>query len=155
MEDVLMLTEKTIALIKATLPVMQEHGEAIAAKTYELLFKHYPQTHPLFSKAPANQPKILARSVILYSEHIDNLAVISPILDKIAQKHVAADVHPGHYPMFGHSFIQAMREVLGKSVDEDVIMAWKEAYFYLAELLIQREQALANPKQTQQAAEIR
>jgi len=150
-----MLTDKTIALIKVTLPVMQEHGEAIATKTYELLFKHYPQTKPLFSKAPVNQPKILARSVILYSEHLDNLDAINNILNKIAQKHVSADVHPGYYPMFGHSFIQAMREVLGKSVSEEVILAWKEAYFYFADLLIQREQALANHKQLQPDAEVR
>lgn len=137
-----MLTDKTIELIKATLPLMQEHGEAIATKTYEILFAQYPQVKILFAKAPPHQPKILARSTILYAEHIDNLKKITETLDQIAKKHVTADVHPGHYPMFGHSFIQALREVLGKSASEEVILAWKEAYFYFAELLIQREQAI-------------
>lgn len=137
-----MLTDKTIELIKATLPLMQEHGEAIATKTYEILFAQYPQVKPLFAKAPPHQPKILARSTILYAEHIDNLSAINEALNKIAHKHVAADVHPGHYPMFGLSFIQALREVLGKSASEEVILAWKDAYFYFADLLIQRERSL-------------
>jgi hemoglobin-like flavoprotein len=137
-----MLTEPTIKLIKTTTPLMQEHGEAIAAKMYDIMFAQYPQTKLLFAKAPLDQPKILARSVILYSQHIDNLVAINDVLDKIAQKHVSVDVHPGHYPMLGHSFIQAMREVLGNSVNEEVIIAWKDAYFYFAELLIQREQAI-------------
>ncbi len=78
-----MLTDKTIALIKATLPVMQEHGEAIAAKTYELLFKHYPQTKPLFSKAPVNQPKILARWIKSRKSMFPRtcIPVITPCLD--------------------------------------------------------------------------
>ncbi|MEZ5673368.1 MAG: globin domain-containing protein [Thiotrichaceae bacterium] len=137
-----MLTDQTITLIKATTPLMQEHGEAIATKMYDIMFAQYPQTKLLFSKAPLNQPKILARSVIIYSQHIDNIDTIHEVLEKIAHKHVSVDVHPGHYPMLGHSFIQAMREVLGKSVSEEVIMAWKDAYFYFAELLIEREQAL-------------
>lgn len=143
-----MLTEQTISLIKATTPLIQEHGEAIATKMYEIMFAQYPQTKLLFSKAPLNQPKILARSVIIYSQHIDNITAVHEILEKIAHKHVSVDVHPGHYPMLGHSFIQAMREVLGKSVSEEVIIAWKDAYFYFAELLIEREQALVSKRST-------
>lgn len=149
-----MLTAKTIELIKATLPLMQEHGEAIAAKTYEILFAQYPQVKILFAKAPHHQPKILARSTILYAEHIDNLSQISDALNSIAEKHVTADVHPGHYPMFGHSFIQALREVLGKSANEEVILAWKDAYFYLADLLIQREQAIEKKRAIEKAANL-
>jgi nitric oxide dioxygenase len=38
-----MLSAQTIALVKATVPVLQEHGEAITRHFYPLMFRQYPR----------------------------------------------------------------------------------------------------------------
>jgi nitric oxide dioxygenase len=44
--------------------------------------------------------------------------------------------------MVGVSLLQAIQDVLGDAVTEDVINAWKEAYFFLADILIAREKEI-------------
>lgn len=137
-----MLTEATITCLKASIPLILEHGEQITAKMYTILFERYPQTKPLFARAPKNQHEILAHSIITYCKHVDNLPMIWEELEKIAIKHVSADVHAGYYPMVGHSLLQAFKEVLGEKATPELLTAWKEAYFYLADVLINREHQL-------------
>jgi len=138
-----MLSEQTQTTIKSTLPLLHAQGEAIAARTYEILFDKYPQTNILFTKAPPNQPQLLAKAIIHYCEYIDDLSALDQLLDNIAAKHLKMDVHPGHYPMLGHSWLQAVQEVMGDDFTEEMLSAWKDAYFFLADLLIERERELA------------
>jgi nitric oxide dioxygenase len=144
-----MLNESTIAIIKATAPMIRDHGEAITTKMYEILFEKYPQTKPLFARAPKNQPQILARSIMAYCEHIDNLDALKDSIEKIAHKHVATDVHAGYYPMVGHSLLLAIKEVLGDAATNEIVKAWKDAYFFLADVLINREHQLFTEKKKQ------
>ncbi len=140
------LSEQNKVLVKATLPLLQAHGEKIAERTYELMFAQYPQTKILFANFSEEQPKRLATFILAYCDNIDNLEILDNMLAHTAAKHTVADVHPGHYPMLGHSFLQAVREVLGKAVTEETIVAWKDAYFYLADLLVERENKLRAAK---------
>jgi len=54
----------------------------------------------------------------------------------MAHKHVSFDVQPEHYTIVGECLLQAMRDILGEAATEDVMAGWKEAYEFLAELLI-------------------
>lgn len=60
----------------------------------------------------------------------------------MAQRHVKTNVKPEHYPMVGVSLLQAIKDVLGDAATDDVIEAWKEAYFFLGDILIAREKEL-------------
>jgi len=143
-----MLSQHTIAIVKQTAPVIRERGEEITSRMYDILFDTYPQTKALFSKAPNNQPEILAKSIIAYCDNIERLEALKGGLDNIARKHVAVDVHPGHYPMVGQSLLQAISDILGTDVaTPEVIEAWKEAYFFLADILIDKERQLSTQQQ--------
>ncbi|ALG67165.1 globin domain-containing protein [Beggiatoa leptomitoformis] len=137
------LSTKAKAVIKTSTPLLREYGESIAKRTYDILFEKYPQVKPLFAKAPSNQPHLLARSIMAFCENVDNLDSIMKDLEIISQRHVAADVHPGHYTMFGQSLLQAVQEILGKQASEEIICAWKDAYFFFADILIERERELS------------
>ncbi len=50
-----MLDEKTIEIIKSTVPVLEEHGEEITGRFYDLLFQHYPELLNIFNQT--NQKK--------------------------------------------------------------------------------------------------
>ena len=109
---------------------------------YELLFAKYPQVKPLFTYAPTKQPQIFAALIAAYINHIDNLPALSAVLDKTAHKHVATHVQPEYYPMVGNSLLQAVKEVLGQSATDEVVSAWQEAFFFLADILIEKEKTL-------------
>ncbi len=137
-----MITEMTKGLVKASLPVLTQQGDAITARLYEILFEKYSQVKPLFANAPNNQSKILTQSIIAYGEHIDDLSALSSALERIARKHVAVGVQPEYYPLVGESLLQAFKEILDESMTAEIISAWQEAYFFLAEQLMQREREL-------------
>jgi nitric oxide dioxygenase len=136
------LSEKTIEICKATAPVLTKHGEAITAKMYEILFANHPETKAMFGEAPEDQHKKLASAIVAYASNMDNLEVLGKAVEGMAQRHVRTKVKPEHYPMVGVSLLQAIKDVLGDAATDDVIEAWKEAYFYLGDILIAREKEL-------------
>ena len=52
------------------------------------------------------------------------------------------NVKPEHYPLVGLALLGAVKDVLDGAATDEVIGAWKEAYFFLADILISREKEL-------------
>ena len=48
-----MLSQRTIDIVKATAPVLEEHGETLTEHFYKRMFAHNPEVAPLFN--PAHQ----------------------------------------------------------------------------------------------------
>ncbi|MBS3805743.1 MAG: hypothetical protein KGY54_14445 [Oleiphilaceae bacterium] len=147
-----MLSAKTIATVKATVPALQQHGEQITTHFYETLFSDYPEVKAYFNQAhqvQGTQPKALANSVLAYASHIDRLEALADALPMIIQKHVALDIRPEHYPLVGECLLRAIKDVLGDAATDDVMSAWAEAYQHLADLLISAEEALYQKHEAQ------
>lgn len=136
------LSPKTIEIIKATAAPVAANSEAITTRMYEILFANHPETKALFEDADSDQHKKLAGAVSAYAANIDNLEVLTKAIEKMATTHVKTGVKPEHYPLVGVSLLSAVKDVLGDAATDDVIDAWKEAYFFLADVLIAREQEL-------------
>jgi nitric oxide dioxygenase len=136
------LSQETIEIIKATAKPVAENAEAITERMYEILFEHYPETQALFKDASPDQHKKLAAAVGAYAANIEKLELLGGAIEKMAQSHVRAGVRPEHYPVVGVSLLTAVKEVLGDAATDEVLSAWKEAYFFLGDLLIARETAL-------------
>ena len=146
------LSQNTIEIVKATAAPIAVNAEAITTRMYEILFANYPETEMLFQNASSDQHKKLAGAVAAYAANIDNLAVLSKEVENMAQKHVKTMVRPEHYPMVGVSLLQAVKDVLGDAATDIVIEAWKEAYFFLADILIAREKELYAERQKETAS---
>lgn len=136
------LSEKTITIVKATSGSVIANAEAITTRMYEILFSSYPELKELFKDADPNQHKKLAAALSAYAANIDNLGVLSKTVEKMASTHVRVKVRPEHYPIVGLSLLSAVKDVLGEAASDDVIKAWEEAYFFLANILIAREKEL-------------
>lgn len=136
------LSPKTIDIIKATAAPVSQHAEEITSRMYAILFEKYPETELLFKDADADQHKKLAAAIGAYAANIDNLAVLDKAVEKIAKAHVDSKIMPEHYPMVGVSLLEAVKDVLGDAATDEVIEAWKEAYFFLGDLLIATEKKL-------------
>jgi nitric oxide dioxygenase len=136
------MTDKTKALVKATAPLLKEKAEEITATMYPLLFKKHPEAEALFKNATADQYKKLANMVYAYAENIDKLESLQKGIDKVAMIHVKTNVLPEHYPWVGEALLEAIKSVLGEGATPEVMDAWAEAYGFLAEVFIAREQEL-------------
>ena len=136
------LSQKTITSVKETIPLVGKNAEKITSRMYEILFSKYPETKPLFENAQGDQHKKLAGAIAAFASNIDNLGALSAAVEKMATTHVLTKVLPVHYPMVGDSLITAMGDVLGNDLNEDHKQAWIEAYNFLGDILMKREQEL-------------
>ena len=136
------LSPKTIEVVKATAAPVAANAEAITTKMYEILFADFPETKVLFEGSNPDQHKKLAMAISAYAANIDNLTMLSMAVEKMASTHVLKKIKPEHYPMVGTSVLKAIKDVLGDAATDEVLEAWKEAYFFLADILIAREKEL-------------
>jgi len=136
------LSVKTIEIVKATAVPVKENSEAITKRMYEILFSDFPEVESIFEGSDPAQHKKLAAAVSAYAANIDNLGVLTKAIEKMAATHILKKVQPEYYPMVGLSILKAIKDVLGDAATEEVLEAWKEAYFFLADILITREKEL-------------
>ncbi|MCG7407571.1 NO-inducible flavohemoprotein [Paenibacillus sp. ACRRX] len=147
-----MLSPRTIELVKATVPVLAEHGPAITTRFYELMFTNHPELLNVFNHAnqrQGRQPMALANAVYAAAANIDQLETIIPVVKQIAQKHRALSIKPEHYPIVGKHLLLAIKDVLGEAATDDIINAWAEAYGVIADVFIQVEKDMYKEAETQ------
>ncbi|WP_027478557.1 NO-inducible flavohemoprotein [Curvibacter gracilis] len=148
-----MLDTQTRSLVKATAPVLKEHGVALTRHFYARMFEHNPELKAIFNQGHQRsgaQQQALAMAVAAYAEHIDNPGVLAPVLQLIAHKHVSLGIRREHYAIVGRHLLASIREVLGaEAATDELIAAWAAAYGQLAELLIGMEEGLYQAAATQ------
>ncbi|ALE58259.1 NO-inducible flavohemoprotein [Paraburkholderia sp. RL17-368-BIF-A] len=147
-----MLTQKTKDVVKATAPVLAQHGLPIIKRFYERLFNAHPELKNVFNMAhqdQGQQQQALARAVYAYAENIENPGSLAAVLKNIANKHASLNVRPEHYPIVGEHLLGAIKDVLGDAATDEIISAWAQAYGNLADLLMGMESELRE-KSTQQ-----
>jgi nitric oxide dioxygenase len=139
------LQPATMAVVKSTVPVLEEHGLAITQRMYERMFRN-EEIRDLFNQShhgeAGSQPRALAAAILAYAQNIEGLAALAPAVERIAQKHVGLNIVPEHYPHVAEALLGAIADVLGPAATAEVLAAWGEAYWYLAEVLIARERRI-------------
>ena len=141
-----MLAPTIRQLVKATAPVLKEHGVALTRHFYARMFEHNPELKPIFNQGhqqSGSQQQALAMAVAAYAEHIEDPSVLAPVLTRIANKHVSLGIRAEHYPIVGQHLLASIREVLGaEAATDELISAWAAAYGQLADALIGQESGL-------------
>lgn len=139
------LTPEQVQIIKATVPVLKEHGNAITTSFYATLLAENPTLNAVFNQAnQANnhQATALASSLYAYATHIDDLGVLSPAVEKICHKHASLYIRSEQYDVVGTYLLRAMGDVLGAALTPEILDAWGVAYWQLANIMIGREEQL-------------
>lgn len=140
-----MLSVTTIETIKATVPALQLHANAITEHFYPLLFSQYPEVLPYFNQTnqgKGTQAKALANAVVAYGANIDELGNLSEAVTAIVQKHCSLGIQAEQYAAVGDCLLQAISAVLGDAATDEVIDAWGQAYWQLADILISAEESM-------------
>ncbi|KAH7145661.1 globin-like protein [Dactylonectria estremocensis] len=139
------LTQAQIAIVKATVPILKEHGKTITTTFYRNMIRENPSLKNYFSlraQHTGEQPAALARSVLAYAQHIDDLPKLQHAVERIAQKHVSLFIEPAQYDIVGKYLVAAFGEILGPALTPDIKEAWIAAYGQLASVFINREKVL-------------
>lgn len=140
-----MLSEKTVRIVKEITPLVAANAETITRRFYERMFEANPEVKAFFNQAhqhSGGQQKALAGAICAYFTHIDNPAVLMPAVELIAHKHCSLGIKAEHYPIVGSNLLGAIQDVMGESATDEIIEAVAEAYGFLADIFIGRENAI-------------
>ncbi|CRK82806.1 NO-inducible flavohemoprotein [Neobacillus massiliamazoniensis] len=148
-----MLDQKTIDIIKSTVPVLEKHGEAITTRFYQLMFSNHPELLNIFNHAnqkQSRQQRSLAGAVYAAAKNIDNLEAILPVVKQIGHKHRSLGIKPEQYPIVGKHLLLAIKDVLGEAANDEIIDAWGKAYGEIANAFINVEAEMYDKASSQQ-----
>ena len=140
-----MLSDKTIEIVKSTVPLLAEAGTVFTEHFYSRLFSHNPELQDIFNmtnQRSGRQQFALFNALAAYAQNIDNLAVLKEALARINHKHASMHILPEHYPIVGGHLIGTLKELLPEQFTAEVEYAWREAYALLADICITEEAAL-------------
>lgn len=139
------ITPEQIQLIKGTIPVLRESGEALTSHFYNRMLNGNPHLKEVFNlghQRSGAQARSLAGAVLAYAENIENPSVLAPVIDLIAHKHVSLEIQAPDYNIVGENLLHSISEVLSIPMDHELIQAWAAAYGILADVLIGAEKAI-------------
>lgn len=135
-------SDHAVSIVKATAPAIEKHGVEITTAMYARLFQN-PEIEAMFDRAAQDsgeQPRRLAGAILAYAKNIDKLQNLGSAVQRMVARHVETGVRAEHYPHVAAALLPAIRDVLGKDVATDeVLAAWGEAYWMLADILISAE----------------
>ncbi|MFD5880591.1 globin domain-containing protein [Streptomyces yangpuensis] len=143
-----MLSEKSTATVRATLPAVGAAIGDITELFYTKLFTAHPELlRDLFNRGNQNaglQKQALAGSIATFATHLVEHPDTRPdvMLSRIAHKHASLGVTREQYAVVHLHLFAAMAEVLGEAVTPEVAQAWDEVYWLMANALVAIEERL-------------
>lgn len=143
-----MLSDTSLPVIKATLPVVGENIHEIARRFYAHMFEGRPELlDGLFNRgnqADGHQQQALAGSIAAFATALVNNPDDLPdhLLNRVAHKHVSLGLRPNQYAIVHENLMWAIVDVLGDAVTPEVAAAWDEVYWLMANMLINKERGL-------------
>ncbi|MEU8591290.1 globin domain-containing protein [Streptomyces sp. NPDC048664] len=143
-----MLSDRSAATVRATLPVVGACLEQITERFYAGLFAAHPELlRDLFNRAnqaTGTQRQALAGSIAAFASFLVDRPEERPdvLLGRIAHKHASLGVAPEQYEVVHEHLFAAIAEVLGDAVTPEVAAAWDEVYWLMANALIALEKRL-------------
>ncbi len=147
------LSAQTIQLVKQSVPALAANGADITRRMYSLLFQD-DHIRELFNHANqgegGSQVKALAAAILAYAQNIENLSALLPVVERIAHKHIGYHILPEHYPYVANALLAAIKDVLGDAATNELLEAWGEAYWFLADILKEREADIRSQLESQQ-----
>lgn len=140
-----MLRPEVLSIVKQSVPILAEKGEAITKRFYSILFERFPDLKNVFNLSnqhSGNQARALADAIFAYAKLAETPELLGPMVSRIAHKHVSLNIQPEHYPMVGEALLLALSEKLELPMEHEIIQAWGEAYGVLADIFINHEEGL-------------
>ncbi|MDP5292364.1 NO-inducible flavohemoprotein [Oceanimonas sp. CHS3-5] len=146
-----MLDARTIDIVKSTVPLLESANTALTEHFYQRMFRDNPELKDVFNlshQKTGRQPAALFAAVLAYAKNIDNPAVLSAAVERIAHKHTGFAIQPEQYAIVGHHLLETIKELAPDAATPEVIDAWAQAYGALADIFIGREEQIYQDNET-------
>lgn len=143
-----MLSEKSRPVIEQTIGVIAERIPSITPEFYKSMFAARPDLlDGMFSRSNqknGTQPQALAGSIAMFAAHLLNNPDSYPdeSLSRVAHKHASLGLQPDEYPTVHEHLFGAIAKDLGDAATPEVVAAWDEVYWLMADALIKLEKGL-------------
>ncbi|MCQ4118059.1 globin domain-containing protein [Rhodococcus tibetensis] len=143
-----MLSATSKNIVRATLPAVGAAVTDITSLFYRRMFAAHPELErDLFNRGnqkKGEQQKALAGAIAAFArlQLEADQARTDLILSRIANKHASLGIEPEQYGIVHTHLFEAIAEVLGDAATAEVVAAWNEVYWLMAETLIAMEAGL-------------
>lgn len=112
-----MLTARQKELVKATVPVLREHGVALISHFYKRMLTGNPELQNVFNnahQARGHQQQALAGAVLAYAENIENPTVLLNAVKHIATSTAQSASAPNSTASWANTFSHPSRKCWAK-----------------------------------------
>lgn len=133
------ISPETQKLIRDSLEIFTANKDTITIRMYDILFERYPETQKLFKTFRSKQPNMFLAAIMAHTLSLKDPEVLLSYRIGIARSHVIAGVQEHHYPMLIDALMCAMKETLKNQLSLNTYDAWEKWFYFLANLLIERE----------------
>ena len=134
------LSDETKKILNGSESLFRENEEEITNRMYQIMFDTYPETKSLFKEFRKEQPRVFSAALMFHLLTINYPQdVLLSFRIGACRSHVKAGVQEKHYSMMAESLLKAMKVVLQDKVTDEMINAWEKWFFFVANLLIERE----------------
>lgn len=136
-----MLTARQIDLIQESFAQVLPVTPAAAHFFYDRLFTLAPDTRKLFTGNMDEQGRKLFQTLAIVVDALHDISGVLPVCGALAVRHVQYGVQEKHYDIVGIALIDTLEHGLGDGFDEEVRVAWRQAYNLLSSHMIHAARA--------------
>jgi hemoglobin-like flavoprotein len=125
------------ALLKESFEMVAPQKDDFARRFYERLFSYYPETRSLFAQTDMRrQESVLMATLAAVVAGVERGENLTPILQKLGEKHYGYGVQPEHYPLVGGVLLETFDEFLGSQFTSEMQDAWSQAFEIISTQMI-------------------
>ena len=124
-----------VTLLRCSFEQIIEREPDLAGRFYQILFQRHPQTRALFRGDTRAQGKMLAGALQAVIDHLEDAAWLVPTLEGLGARHAGYGITDEMYEWVGECLLAALAEVAGEDWSASHILAWSEAYGFIADTM--------------------
>ncbi|MCA6093164.1 flavohemoprotein [Streptomyces sp. SCA3-4] len=130
------LSDHEIALIRASLAVVEPFAGEITVYFYAILFARYPEVRPMFPHGMDAQRDRLLRSLLRIVDLADDPENLVRFCGDLGRDHRKFGTLAAHFPAVGECLLATLARFAGSAWTPEIAAAWTKAYGTVAQVMI-------------------
>jgi len=125
-----------VAALRSSFELVAEREPQLTHRFYDILFRRFPQTQPLFRNNPRQeQEKMLTDMLVKIMDHLEDESWLVEQLGALGSKHADYGVTNEMYGWVGASLLEALEHVAADEWTPELAKAWTDAFGAIASLM--------------------
>ena len=125
-----------VEVLRKNFDLVVERSPTLTHRFYEILFERYPAARDLFPvNSRLTQEGMLTQALVAVMDHLEDAPWLQNTLHGLGGRHVNYGVTNEMYDWVGASLLATLAEVSGDAWNDEVQLAWTQAYGAIAGLM--------------------